>query len=214
MLSIHRAERADALVAGLAALLARSVGDPMRPEVVAVPSRGVERWLAQQLSHVLGAGAAGDGVCANVEFPSSSALLDELLAEADPEYAAAVEAWQPERVHWPLLDLVDRTAPVEPWLAVLAAHLGLGADRGAAGDRGRRLSVVRKLALLFDRYGRARPDLIAGWRQGVDGVPDDLVWQPRLWRLLRDELGVPAPAELLDQACAAVGAGPAFSVFG
>ncbi|MBE7188636.1 exodeoxyribonuclease V subunit gamma, partial [Jatrophihabitans endophyticus] len=43
---------------------------------------------------------------------------------------------------------------------------------------------------------------------------DDLVWQPRLWRLLRDELGVPAPAELLDQACAAVGAGPAFSVFG
>ena len=77
-LYIHRAERADPLVAALGGILAAPLADPFAPEVVAVPSRGVERWLAQQLSHVLGA-ADGDGVCANVLFPPSSRLLDDAV---------------------------------------------------------------------------------------------------------------------------------------
>ena len=55
MLTVHRAERADRLVEALAAVLAEPVEDPFAPEVVAVPSRGIERWLTQQLSNVLGA---------------------------------------------------------------------------------------------------------------------------------------------------------------
>ncbi|MGH3452315.1 MAG: exodeoxyribonuclease V subunit gamma, partial [Haloechinothrix sp.] len=47
---MHRAERADLLVGGLADELATPVGDPFDREVVAVHSRGIERWLAQELS--------------------------------------------------------------------------------------------------------------------------------------------------------------------
>jgi exodeoxyribonuclease V gamma subunit len=215
MLLIHRSERADGLVAALADLLNAPSDDPFRPEIVAVPSKGVERWLAQQLSHVLGA-ANGDGVCANVVFPSYTRLLDEAVAEADADYAEAVEAWDPDRMVWPLLAVIDRCAPTEPWCSVLASHLGLD----GSGDKNRRLPVARKLAYLFDRYGRSRPDMITAWQTGRDEdgagnpLPDDLTWQAELWRRVREEVDTPSPAELLDEACAGVQAGPAFSIFG
>ncbi len=92
MLLIHRSERADALGVALGEVLRSPTTDPFQPEIVAVPSKGVERWLAQQLSHVLGA-QDEDGVCANVLFPSYTRLLDEAAADADADYAAAVEHW-------------------------------------------------------------------------------------------------------------------------
>ncbi|WP_157195476.1 exodeoxyribonuclease V subunit gamma, partial [Nocardia tenerifensis] len=52
-LHIHRAERADILADGLAGLLATPLPDPFAAEVVAVPAKGVERWLTQRLSSVL-----------------------------------------------------------------------------------------------------------------------------------------------------------------
>lgn len=228
MLVIHRAERADALVSALGAVLSHPGKDPFAPEIVAVPSKGVERWLAQRLSHVLGA-QHEDGVCANVTFPSFARLLDEAVAEADTGYAGAVERWAPERAVWPLMRVIDRCAPNQAWCAVLASHLKL--DNGLDDERdderhdgrtgnGRRFAVARKLAALFDRYGRSRPGMIRAWADGRDeqdsGAPlsSDLIWQAELWRRLKDELATPAPAELLDDACAAVGAGPDFSVFG
>ncbi|MCU1432493.1 MAG: recC, partial [Actinotalea sp.] len=45
MLHLHRSERSDALVPPLASVLAHASSDPFAPDVVAVPTRGVERWL-------------------------------------------------------------------------------------------------------------------------------------------------------------------------
>ena len=61
MLHIHRAERADGLVDALRGLLVDPLPDPFAPEVVAVPTRGMERWLTQRMSDRLGArpGRAG-----------------------------------------------------------------------------------------------------------------------------------------------------------
>ena len=71
MLHVHRADRADVLVEALGTLLAEPPRDPFAPEVVCVATRGMERWLTQRLSGVLGTTAGRrDGVCANVEFPS------------------------------------------------------------------------------------------------------------------------------------------------
>ena len=63
-LHLHRAERTDLLADGLGALLADPLPDPFAEELVLVPARGVERWLSQRLSHVLGAGAAAATACA------------------------------------------------------------------------------------------------------------------------------------------------------
>jgi exodeoxyribonuclease V gamma subunit len=83
-LHLHRALRADALADGLARLLVEPQPDPSARELVVVPARGMERWLSQRLSHVLGAGAAGDGVCAAVEFRSPGSLVAELRLVGAP----------------------------------------------------------------------------------------------------------------------------------
>ncbi|WP_433602844.1 exodeoxyribonuclease V subunit gamma [Nocardia sp. CA-135953] len=203
-LHIHRAERADALAEALAALLAEPLPDPFAAEVVAVPAKGVERWLTQRLSTVLGVSGRCDGVAANIEFPSPGALVAEISAAASGVRAEA-DPWASEQVVWTLLRVIDASLG-EPWSAVLARHLGVGEP---AGHRvGRRYATAAHVAALFDSYAAQRPGLIKEWAAGSDtdgagrAVPDDLRWQPELWRRLRAEVGAPSPAERLDAACA------------
>jgi exodeoxyribonuclease V gamma subunit len=185
VLHVHRAERADGLIEALRALLADPLPDAFAPEVVAVPTRGMERWLAQRMSDRL-------GVCANVEFPSPRRLVGDAVATAsgiDPD----TDPWLPERSVWPLLEVVDGCLG-EPWLASLAAHLGSADD---AARRARRFSVLRHVAELFDRYALHRPEMVRAWASGEDGV-----WQAELWRRLRDRIGEPDPAERVEGASA------------
>jgi exodeoxyribonuclease V gamma subunit len=73
MLHIHRSDRADALVRALADILAEPPADPFSRDLVAVPTRGMERWLTQQLSAHLGTTPGrGDGICAARGPPSGS----------------------------------------------------------------------------------------------------------------------------------------------
>ncbi|MCW2786344.1 MAG: recC [Marmoricola sp.] len=193
-LTVHRAERADLLVEGLAGLLRTPLPDPFATELVIVPARGVERWLSQRLSHRLGHGpGAEDGVCAGVEFASPGSLVAQLLGtrEDDP--------WAPETLMWPLLRTIDDALDA-PWAAVLADHLGHGIS-GEEGDlrRGRRLAVARRLAGLFAAYARQRPELLTDWESGGHGdgggrpLPDDLAWQPELWRRVLAAVDGPGP---------------------
>jgi len=155
-LYIHSAERADGLVSALGAVVRVPLGDPLQPEVVSVPTRGVERWLAQRLSAVVSTSPGrADGVCANVKFPFPGRLVKGGRRhgcgrdwEADP--------WLPERSVWPLLQVVESSTG-ESWLAPLAAYLG-GPGGAADGSRGaRRLSSVRHIADLYDRLRRPSP---------------------------------------------------------
>jgi exodeoxyribonuclease V gamma subunit len=45
VLIVHRAERADRLLDELATLV--GVGDPFAADVIAVPTRGIERWVTR-----------------------------------------------------------------------------------------------------------------------------------------------------------------------
>ncbi|HEX8769805.1 MAG TPA: exodeoxyribonuclease V subunit gamma, partial [Acidimicrobiales bacterium] len=203
MLHIHRAERADVLITALADVVSFPLDDPLATEIVSVPTRGVERWLAQQLATTLGASAGrSDGVCANVEFPFPSRLLGGAVAAAtgvDPLY----DPWLPERAVWPLVEMVDQSM-AEPWMAPLAAHIGQASN----GHRqSRRFESIRHLADLYDRYSLHRPAMLNAWAAGddVDGngehLPAAVSWQAELWRRLRGLIGVPSPAERLTGAC-------------
>src|SRR3712207_3310032 len=132
MLHVHRSDRADGLIEALRALLAVPPADPFAREVVAVPTRGMERWLTQQLSNAL-------GICANVEFPFPRRLTGAAVAAASG-IEAERDPWLPERLVWPLLEVVEGSL-AEPWLAALADH-----------PKARRFAAVRHLANLFDRY--------------------------------------------------------------
>jgi exodeoxyribonuclease V gamma subunit len=204
MLHIHRAERADALVEALGRLLAEPLADPFAPDVVAVPTRGMERWLTQRLSASLGATPGrSDGVCANVEFPFPHRLVGDAVATASgigPE----TDPWSSQRAVWPLLEVVGECLD-EPWLRSLAIHLGTPDD---ADRRARRFATVRHLAELFDRYALHRPAMVRAWARGDVDVPPEAAWQAELWRRLRGRLAEPSPAERLEPACGRLRAEP------
>ncbi len=202
MLHVHRSERADALVSMLAELMADPLEDPMTPEVVSVPTRGIERWLTQRLSTHLGAREGRhDGVCANIEFPFPGTLVGGALARAagtDPED----DPWLPQRAVWPLMEVVEAHFD-EPWLAPLAQHI----ENSATVEGSRRFSSIRHVADLFDRYAVHRPDMLQRWATGTPEVDEDS-WQAELWRLLRVRIGQPGPAERLVHACRRLRAEP------
>ena len=206
-LYLHRAERADRLVTALGDLLNTPLPDPFATEIISVPTRGVERWLSQGLAQRLGAAPGrGDGVCTGVDFPSPRRLVARALAGSADE--GDIDPWQPHRAVWPLLRVIDGCRG-EPWATLLWHYLGARHSGGLDQLRvGRRWSTARHLAGLFARYAATRPTMIDSWSKGDDidasgsPLPADRAWQAELWRRLRNELGVPSPAERVHAAVA------------
>jgi exodeoxyribonuclease V gamma subunit len=208
MLHVHRSERADGLVDALAGVLAVPPDDPMAHEVIAVPAKGVERWLMQRLSHSLGARPGhDDGICANVDFPHPSRLVGEALAAASG-VDAGTDPWRRASMVWTVLDVIDDCVG-EAWCATLTGHLGIG-DPAHAYRRNRRLATAAHLAALFDSYTENRPAMLLDWAQrsdtdGAGGViAPDLAWQAELWRRVAQRVGTDSPAQRLPAALDAI----------
>src|ERR1700757_3184138 len=185
---LHRAERTDLLADGLGGLLSDPLADPLAEELVIVPAKGVERWLSQRLSHILGRGDSADGVCAGIAFRSPHSLIAEITGTVDDD------PWAPDTLVWPLLEVIDESLD-EPWCTTLATHLGqFSAGNEKELRQGRRYAVARRLAGLFASYARQRPDLLVDWLEDkADGLDEDLRWQPPLWRGLVDLVDADPP---------------------
>jgi exodeoxyribonuclease V gamma subunit len=185
-------------------LLAGPRPDLFAREVVAVPTRGVERWLTQRLSHRLGLGGAIDGVCANVDFPFPGTLIGTATGVASG-FEPDTDPWPPDRSVWPLLELVDELLD-QPFLESLAGHLKAADPAGGNdGHAPRRFATIRHLSDLYDRYAVHRPDMVRAWAEGVAWQVEahpDRAWQAELWRRLRERIGVPSPAERFETAAA------------
>ena len=162
---IHVAPHPDALVALLCDQFAEPVGGLFESEVVAVPSRGIERWLTQRIASGLAERGVTDGICANVDFPSPASVVRQAL-EAVPELARSVRAWDGAGIVSHLLDVIDARLD-EPWMQVLARYLD--EDRGGSPDN--RLAAATKIGTLFSKYARRRPAMIRAWAEGADVGP-------------------------------------------
>lgn len=210
---VHTAWRSTVLAQSLADLLSTPLADPFAREVVSVPTPGIERWLSQSLSTRLGSDGASDGVSAGIEFPTLRQLVREVVAAASG-IAADEDPWHPNRLVWHLLSTMDAVR-AEPWFSVVAQHL-----YGRGERPGRRFRTAQRLAQLFHSYAEQRPDALDAWAQHQDDVPEDLRWQPPLWRAVRARVGDDPAMRLrtaiqrLRQAPDAVDLPPRFSVFG
>src|ERR1700694_5040540 len=111
-LHLSRAERTNLLADGLGQLLATPLPDPFAVELVIVPAKGVERWLSQRLSHILGRGTAHDGVCAGIASRTPRTLIGEIPGATDEN------PWSPDEMLWPLLEVIDGSLD-EPWCRTL-----------------------------------------------------------------------------------------------
>jgi exodeoxyribonuclease V gamma subunit len=204
VLTVHRAERADALIGRLADLLLTPPVDAFAPEVIAVPSKGVERWVMQRLSLQLGADGAGDGIAANIQFPTPGELVSAVMSTV-AGIDANTDPWAVSQLVWSVLIVMD-CCVAEPWCAMLAHHLGVDAAEDSH-RAGRRYSTAATLARLFVDYGDNRPSMITDWvdERDTDGhgvaLSPDMMWQAAFWRRLRAHIGAPSPAEGLARVC-------------
>src|SRR3954454_12249786 len=139
---IHRSDRADRLAQALADVLSEPLDDPFAIEVVCVPTRGVERFLAQSLAAHLGASPGrADGICSAVDFPSprrfrAAALARALFEDGGPGNDRD-DPWRPERLAWPLLTEIDRSRG-ERWSELLWSYLDGPASDAQHRPNGRR----------------------------------------------------------------------------
>ncbi|WP_019202791.1 exodeoxyribonuclease V subunit gamma [Tsukamurella sp. 1534] len=210
MLTVHRSERGDVLVDALAEVLAAPGADPFAAEVVAVPARGVERWITQRLASKL-------GIAANIVFPTPASLVADAVSAASG-VALDDDPWRGERLVWLVLAAIDELA-FEPAGALLGRHLGVTRPGGWADQPGhrprRRYPTAELLAGLLRSYAANRPEMLADWAAGRDtdglggALPEDLLWQAELYRRVRRFAGTPGPAERLGDACAVLRAEPA-----
>lgn len=208
-LHVVRATGLEPLVDTFAALLAGPRADPFAGAVVSVPSAGVQRWVAQRLSGVLGAEGHGDGICAGIEFPTLPRLLADLGDEVSGTHRGE-DPWRVGHLQWVVLDSIEQLDGVG-WAHHLTRHV-LGASTPGA-----RLAAARRIAGLFRRYADDRPGMLEAWADGADVGPDGAVlgdvdgWQPRLWRTVRDQVGTD-PVERRRAVVAALREGPAGSL--
>jgi exodeoxyribonuclease V gamma subunit len=172
-LQLYRSNSLERLADALAEAVRRPLANVLAPECIAVPSAGMERWLALELSKRL-------GVWANPAFPFPGKLVESMLAGVLGESEIDSEAFAPQRTQFAIASLIDGLGSRPEFLAV-RSYL-----EQQSRSPGRRLALAARIADVFDHYVTYRPELVLGWQSGRDSH-----WQAELFRALCGRL--PAP---------------------
>jgi exodeoxyribonuclease V gamma subunit len=167
---IHRSNRAEALVEVLAEVVGQPLPDPLARECIAVQGRGMERWLAMELSRRL-------GVWANPDFPFPRHLILRTLGDLLGVGDATQSPFEPETLMWSVADLLSHYL-TRPEFTPIQTYLA-GDERDV-----RRLQLAERIAHTFDQYVVYRPEMVLGWERG-----SETHWQAVLWRALVERHG-------------------------
>lgn len=185
---------------------------PLEQEVVLVQSNGMAEWFKMGMAQSLGVCAA-----ARVELPARflwRSYRQVLGAAAVPRQSPLDKT----ALTWRLMRQLPECAAQGGYEAIAGFlspgrpktesvpsggskphEVGeRGASVMAPGDAERLLQLSERLADLFDQYQIYRADWLDDWAAGRDvlatpgrptlAVPEDQLWQPRLWRCILAEL--------------------------
>ncbi len=165
-LNIYSSNRMENLVEALARVVRKPLASPFTPEVIVVQSKGLQRWLAMELSRRF-------GVWANADYPFPNSMVWRLYQAVLPELPDS-SPFSPEIMSWRIAGLLPRFLKREEF-SRLKNYL--------AGDvDGLKLfQLSEKIADTFDQYTLFRPEMVLQWEKGSAGD-----WQEILWRELTD----------------------------
>ncbi len=212
-LKIHRSDHPDLLVDALCDVIQTPLTDPFAPEIVAIPTRGIDRWLTERIGSTFAGRGVGDGIAANIDFPFPSRVVSGILDQI-PGTARSADAWSTRTVVAHLERIIDAHHD-ERWMWLISRFVD-GPEGDGAGAQ--RLRAAQKIARLFSTYARYRPQMVEAWAAGDDVGPDGAsiedaaAWQPRLWRLLRDDIGTPPTFATLEGALDTIRSGTGIDV--
>jgi exodeoxyribonuclease V gamma subunit len=193
LLTLYRSNRAEILVQLLAAQLRHPPPGPWEPVQVVVNTWPTSRWLGEALALHLG------GIAAHLRFPFPGSHLRRvvklLLADGEgTEEEAEADPWRAIHLVWTVLEELPWIAS-EPEGDLLRLWLMRQPTRGRVDLPNWQLA--RAIADAFDDYALYRSELLIQWDGGRDlGVtgqplPPQQLWQPKLYRRLRQRLFAP-----------------------
>jgi exodeoxyribonuclease V gamma subunit len=188
MLNVIYSERSEALLDALIDRITeeRARTSELDPVQIIIPSRTVETYLKLGIARVT-------GIAANLKAESWSRFLRSLVESAAPDLHSVDRS----TFEGLLLSIfVDDERMHDPDLEPLRRYLHAAGDREDAVEV-RRHQLARELAMIFDGYVHARPEMIEAWRERTT-ITDPLYaeierWQRKLF------LDMFAPGALLDQ---------------
>ncbi len=204
MLTVHRSETARGLVGGLAEVLADHPSDPLTGELIVVPTRGIERWLTQELSLISVGGRPAPGITANIDFRFPGSFFSYLATTVDD---SDIDRWARRSLMWDVLAVLDDHLDGPLFLPVRAFV-------SSESPPANRMVAAERIAGLFARYDHEYPAMLRAWSAGADTGPagDELSevhrWQPILWRAVRASIGVPCLGERIDDIAKALANDP------
>lgn len=195
MFHVEQSNRLETLAGKLAGHLGKSANLPLVPEIVAVPNRGMARWLSFELADRL-------GICASIDFPTPNELLFDLFRRVLPEVPKESSPG-PDVTAWAIESILRRALP-EAGFEPVAAYVRPRERREDPTSSLRLHELSRKLAEVFEQYPVYRPEWVLDWEQGRSAIrPEDSLegeeraradlgadecWQAELWRRLGREL--------------------------
>ena len=159
---------------------------PLENEVILVQSNGINQWLKLALARDADDGGCGIAAALDIKLPARffwqvyrAVLGKEQVPESSP--------FDRPLLTWRLIRLLPQLL-TEPVFAPLARFLK------DDGDMRKLHQLAQRLADLFDQYQVYRADWLEDWgngldvlrtsRKGSDPLPENLLWQPQLWRAL------------------------------
>ncbi|PXF32812.1 exodeoxyribonuclease V subunit gamma [Pokkaliibacter plantistimulans] len=164
---------------------------PLENEVVLVQSNGIAQWLKLALAEHPDNGGCGIAAAIDAQLPSRF-LWQAYRAVLGEERVPKTSPFDKAFLIWRLMRLLP---------ALLRESVFSPLERFLSGDHDlrKRHQLAVRLADLFDQYQVYRADWLADWARGADvlltsrdghkPVPDNALWQPRLWRALLDDVG-------------------------
>jgi exodeoxyribonuclease V gamma subunit len=204
MFTIHRSERADALVDALVQVARQPLPDPFAAEVVAVPTRASSAGSPTAWAPRSGTSPGRPTGCAPTSSSRSRAGSSATCSPSPPASSATRTRGGPSG--WcgrcsgprPTTPASRGCAWSEPtWACADPARTATS----STGSEPSSSATARHIAELFDRYGVFRPDG-PGWlgRTAPTTPPTPIcpttpAGSPSCWRRVRDHVGVASPPE-------------------
>jgi len=170
-LNLYTSNRMEYLADTLADILSRNPLAPMQQELIAIPSGGLERFVAFRLAERL-------GVCANTGFPFPNALVHFFFKTVLPDIPER-SAFSPEILGWKIMDLLPDFLDKKEFRQL----------RQYVEDDTSQIKLFQlssKIADLFDQYTVFRPEMIKTWETGQESKNPDEQWQSVLWRKIHE----------------------------
>ena len=167
-----------------------------RAEVVAVPTRGMERWLTQRLS--TGSARRPGARTASARTSTSRPRAGwSATRSRRPRASTRTDPWLPERAVWPLLEVVDDVAR-RAVAAARSPRTSAADDRARAGSRPCATSPTCSTATRCTGRRWSAP----GRRATTPASRPTPPGRPSCGGGCATRIGEPDPAERLERACA------------